>query len=533
MTLRLVLRLAGLVLATTVLDRWLFSFSRLPVEALEEQFLFAQAVARMRWPDFVFLAAALLCASFFRRLWQPWSAVEHGGRLRMVSGVSLALLAWSFSTYEYNLFLDQSHAGDRLLLVALACLALWRPIFVFPFLAVLMPVVQQFGQPLGGYLWPVDLLPIRVLVVSSVAWVFFGLTGRRASNDWALLLSCVVAVSFWYPGMLKMQLHWWAHEQIAYGLSGAYTQGWLAFLEPETIASATGMLLPINLPMVVGTLCLEAGALFLLWRRGFARTLLVAWMLFHCAAFGLYGFYFWKWLLVEASCFQLLRRGGPAIFERRHFVAAFVLIASGPFWLAGSPNLAWYDTPISTAYRFEAVGDDGRSYTWLPSLFAPFSDAMTMGGLDYLSHEPRLTGPYGVTGSLGVLRGALECPSAAEVPKLRSRLDREGLLPHRYDEDKAKTFDDFVNRVLTRRNRDGGNDHWWHALTPPGTLLSLRSGEVYADQSPVRQLNVRQVTYFYSRSEGYRQVESELVRTVEIPRVPNLPIGREHESRTE
>ncbi len=108
---------------------------------------------------------ALIFLFLFRgRLWQRWSAFQGYQSIRFIVALSAGLLAWTYSTYDFNFFYNQSHLIDRTLILLLIPLIWWRPIFLFLFVPYLMVVIHQFSI-LGGFTWTIPSFPIHIMIL--------------------------------------------------------------------------------------------------------------------------------------------------------------------------------------------------------------------------------------------------------------------------------------------------------------------------------------------------------------------------------
>ncbi|MDX1531303.1 MAG: hypothetical protein R3362_07240, partial [Rhodothermales bacterium] len=209
---RLGVRVGALVGALAVLDVLFLRATRLPAARFEEPVLVAELARRLLGLDPAALVLlgfllGLVGAGFWHRSFGPrWEAFGLGRRFRVLALVAAGALAWAAATYGYNAYFDQLHAVDRLLLVALLPLVVWRPVFVWAFLLVLFPVLWQFHVPIGGASWAEPFLLIRVLMVLGVAYLFRALTGRLRGADVVFVLCCLVAAHYWVSGVGKVEL---------------------------------------------------------------------------------------------------------------------------------------------------------------------------------------------------------------------------------------------------------------------------------------------------------------------------------------
>src|SRR5690606_2665479 len=85
------------------------------------------------------------------RMRRGWAQFAGGTRLRRFIGIVAVTLAWGGSAYAYTAWYGQAHLPDRLMLIALAGLVVWRPLFVLPFACAFWTIVWQFNAPALGF----------------------------------------------------------------------------------------------------------------------------------------------------------------------------------------------------------------------------------------------------------------------------------------------------------------------------------------------------------------------------------------------
>ncbi len=255
--------LAAHTILFAILNRSLLRPQQLTVDEYEEPIVSVAVLRAMLTPSIhsLVLACIVLLLLFRSRcLLVRWSQFPNGQAVRVVVGVSAFLLAWTFSTYDFNHFFGRSHLLDRVLLVFLFLAIVWRPVFVFPFLVLLWPLVGQFNVPIGGYSWAIAFLPARVLLLFFVVFTMGLVTRKWDTASFSFLLICLVAAHFFPSGLRKLEIGWLLHDQIHYLLPNTYAGGWLGFLDRSTIETMTNGLSIANWPVKLFTLAIECGA---------------------------------------------------------------------------------------------------------------------------------------------------------------------------------------------------------------------------------------------------------------------------------
>ena len=118
-------------------------------------------------------------------------------------------MAWHFSTYGYNYYLDQGHYLDRALLLVLAALVWWRPLFIYPFLLLAFALMWQLAEPgLGGSIFAHKLQVLHVLNLFAAFFVVHSVSGSGRTDVFLLLCCCLVATAYWVAALAKLDLNW-------------------------------------------------------------------------------------------------------------------------------------------------------------------------------------------------------------------------------------------------------------------------------------------------------------------------------------
>ena len=336
----------------------------------------------------------------FSGLVAGWDAIDDGKALRwFVVGVT-AVPAWALSCYARNLYLDQLHVADRLLIVALWIAIAWRPLFILPFALAAAGMAGQFIIPLGFISWTEMGVLLRFPAIFAAFWIVRAATRSRRSDVFIFAWVCVVAATYWASGLGKLRVGWLTHPHVHLLLLGAYANGWLAFLEPKVVERAARVVAMLAWPFMLFTLVVECGSLVMLWRRSTLVAFFILAAVFHLGAFAMTGIFFWKWILVDAMLLVFLLRGKRLatlkLFTPGLFALSVVAILTSPLW-APSENLTWFDTPLTYALEFEGVDAGGTSYLLPAGFFRPYSDAIVLGVAGATPPHPKLTRGMGVT----------------------------------------------------------------------------------------------------------------------------------------
>ena len=518
------MRVVSLLFVYLVLERWLLGVARLPPASYEEPLIAAEmGKAFLVRPRFalsyalrigVLAGLAYVLARHFRRVWIRWSELEQGAVLRLFVAVPTVVLAWAFATYDYNLYFDQAHLLDRLALVAFAALVFWRPLFVLPFALAAVAIIWQFNYPISSYSVAEQFLLVRVLLLFFGFFLVQAVGTSHRPSDFVFLVFTLLAASYFTGGLGKIRLDWFTQGNVALLLPATYANGWLGFLDPETVGTVTARILSIDWLLVAGTFVVECGAVFCFFRRRVFLFYLSVWIFFHLSVFALSGIFFWKWIIVESAVLLLLltKGGAPtfAVFSRPHFVLSIPFIVGGIVWF-GPVNLSWYNAAVSYTYRFEGVGESGRRFSLPPSFFTPYDYQFTLSGFGYLSPHRQLGVVWGAIGNRNdaeALAGARGQREVEALEEARGELFR--------DDTRAEQLDDFLRRFVGTFNERRSKRTLLSPLGPPPQLWTFPRSDAFAGDERIARVVVYQVMSFFHGRE-YIEINPRELRTIEIP----------------
>lgn len=447
--------------------------------------------------------------------WRDW---EHGAALRVLIGVIAGIGAWTVVSYGTNPFFGQAYLTDRVLLLALFAVVLWRPAGILPFVVLLIALVGQLDHPLPDHPWLQMNLVIRVLVLFAATHLLGVIRGVRNVETFLLVLCCLIAVNYWWSGQGKLRIGWIQHRHLNLLILGAYATGWLTHFSPEAIVRASNALSPLNTPLMLFTLVVEWGAVLLLWRRWSLVGFLFCAAALHTGIFAFTGMLFWKWIVIEVALLWFLLSGQRVkrlpIFTRAHFATSVLLILGCRVWVQGQ-DLSWYDTPLTYTVRLSGIGASGTTYAIPTWDTAPYSDMFFLAPFRYLTADPQLTSSMGAAGPPHALADSLLNAESAEAV-----LAIEHAAPATaVDSAKAEDFDRLVASIASHLNRKGSEESWTRVLRAPPYLWSFprRDEVVFASQERLVQVAVDVVLTYYDGTT-LEDIERRRVRTIDVPR---------------
>lgn len=499
---------------------------RLPEPAYGEPWIFGQLL-RAFVPDGLggsasLLAPAPVVALAFllwigrRTVLCTWVRAELSPGLRVVVAVLAAISAWYFATYPKNLYFGLDHDADRLLLFAFAGLAVWRPIFALPLVAEAFAVMGQFEHPLGGYEPTHPQMALRILTL-FLAWFASRSAAKRLGlvpGDFIFLTITLVASAYLRCGVGKVLIGWLDYGHIYHLLFNAYANGWLGFLAVEQIEAVGRWIAPLDPLFVAGTVLVELVIVGMFWRHRVAVAFLVLSAGFHVAIFAMSGICFWQWTVVDALLAAVLvsrwRDELSPGFGGWTFLLSVPFILGGVLWFR-PVGLNWLDSAMTYTFRFEGVGESGRSYSLPPEYFSPYEYEFTLGPFRTYVDEPTLQIYWGATSHGTSARALVAKPTADNARRLEQEFGT-----NRYSESLAAETDSFLRRWVIANNESDSDRDWWDWIRAPPQLWTSSRADAYDASEPIVQVRVHWVTSLYN-GVNYLEFRDVVVRTIDIP----------------
>ncbi len=508
------LPVAGLVAVYYAIDTFVRRISDLGESGYSEPSLIWELSKQSKFavPLVVFVVAGALVLT--HTFGPRWPAFERGWTLAVPVGVPIVLLTWWFATYDYNLFLDQGHWSDRIVLVVLGALALWRPVFAVPWVLLIATIINQFFYPIGGYSVAEQFQLLRIVELFIALLVIWFVVGRWFRNEFLVVLFSLLASGFFISGLGKVRLRWFeAGAHVEANLLATYSNGWLGFLGPGSIGDLAQAVGWVAWPLMVGTLIVELGSVFILWGRRFLLPRLFVFVLFHLGVVSLTGIFFWRWIVMELALIAFLRRD-DLVSKLKIFTSAYVLIAAalvffGPWW-AKPTDLSWIEAPVNYVYRFGAVDASGNTGELSPEFFQPFDYAFTLSPFGYLAPDPQLPVVWGAIRERDI---AVELNDASSVEEILAIEQTRGW--DQFDSARAETMDRFISTFVGNWNLRGGEANPASVIGPPRQLLSF-GHDSYVGTGPIETVMVSQVMTYWDGSE-YQEIRIREIRRIDIP----------------
>ena len=424
-----------------------------------------------------------------------WSTLGHGRDLQMLVAPLIVLLVWRGASYGYNYATGQWYVVDRLLLVGFGAASLVRPAWIVLLVLQLRVINQQLFIPTGAASTQnmSDLIVMAVLAVAAGHLLFVVL--RRSSTSAVLaVIGTAIASHFFVPGRGKLSLGWLESDNVANLLLSSHTVGWLG--SSDHADRAADLAHRLNTPAKLATLVIELGAVVAVAHPGLFQVWLLGAIAVHLIAFAMTGFWFADWIVLEAGLVWMLTRESTRQWVARSWTPLRAVLAVAVVGVAGGrvfhpPNLAWLDSPVSYAYRVEAIDDAGHRITLPPAVLAPFEQDLNFMYLEFAPVRPAAFG-YGAVYSTDEIRQLEDVDDFDELAVYEQSLD--------VVDPEARIRSELLLIQALERWRSGPEMPAW-LIAPPPRFWTQQEGIQHLSPSAVASVEVVRVTSLHAHPD--------------------------------
>jgi len=362
-------------------------------------------------------------------LWKSkWQRANRRGfpDLRMIVFPVILVLAWPFSVYEYNYFLNQTHLADRTGVVVLALLTVYRPMFLGLFITQLGVVLGHFNFPLT-FSWT-DKSPLIDVLLLTQLYLLGARVGWLRANHFLWGSFWIIAVHYVRPGIGKLEMGWLQENNLENLVMGAIHQNsWLCFgfddAQRATIVASVAILSPL---LMFAALVVELLPMVYFSGRRILLIGLASAIAMHLAIFASSGIFFWKWIVLDLALMAVVLRlpdsTGRRLFQIRHHIVFCLFLVPSCLLYATAPKLAWFDAPLCQRYHIEIVGKSGSVYQVPPSKLAPFDLQFAQGRLFFADSDPMIVDCFGSCNRVQILRSAEAIHTGDDLRRFQSTM---------------------------------------------------------------------------------------------------------------
>lgn len=342
---------------------------------------------------------------FFLLLTLYKKKVEVPIYIKIIVGLCILILTWTFSLFEYNYYFNQWHLFDRVLLILLGILSIRYPFITIFFVIQTICISKQFTFPKVLIYTYVDKKIIFDILI--LYWLFYVFQLFVKNINWKFFIVIILAIIgnwFLLAGLGKLVKGWLVVNQTFNLYSSVQVFGWLQFL-PEYIRFNIGSIIKnYNSLVQISAITLEfLFPIIILLHRRLTLPILSLYIVFHLMVFLLSGIFFWKWILLDISMIFIIKYYQLNLSKSKYLLLYFPLLFCNSYFL-NSVSLSWFDSGYVYHYKFHVQTEANKIKPLDASFFSPYDIIFAQNRFHYLFDNKVLSYTFGSSNNKSVAR---------------------------------------------------------------------------------------------------------------------------------
>jgi hypothetical protein len=334
-----------------------------------------------------------------------WKSFELKKQTKIIWICFGLLVVYKFGFNSYNFYYDQLFLFERILLLLLFVLSLFRIAFIIPFSFLFLLTISQYYYPLGGYSIT-DIYPLVNFFPLFTGYIFLKfLFNINDLNFWRSVI--VFHISYYFiSGIAKIEIspnfyEWILYNDLSNLFNSSLQMGWLKDFDNSIIILISTLISYFNVPLNLLTVLIEISSIYFLRRGKTFRIYLIVASLFHFIIYLSSGIFFWKWIIINVVIVVISIIGERESFEKvfdfkpLYFI---ILVLISPIYLRPL-SLAWFDTKLVEKYEIYLTDFNGNDFAVTGNFFKPYDKIFSQNRFPYLTKNKTLIGTYGSLGT--------------------------------------------------------------------------------------------------------------------------------------
>ncbi|GAA0871249.1 hypothetical protein GCM10009117_03950 [Gangjinia marincola] len=381
------------------------------------------------------------------------------GLSRYIYIAVVVIQTYTIAVMDYNHYFDQWYMIDRIILVLLSILAIWRPVLLPFYILQLVLLTSQLEFPnIIGYDSTHKSLVIPLLLCF---WLFASskkvLTYRLPSYVYTIIVISIICTWYLQAGMAKFELNWQNDNDLYYLLAASHDAGWLYTIPTESLI-ALGELVTKNHIVIqyLGLIIELILPLVIFLNRRIAIVCFFAFICFHGLVFALSGIFFWQWMVIEGIIIYVLVSNSAfakQFFQLKNAVTYYFLLLLIPTFVYVI-KLAWLDCGYLNAYTFFVKNAEGETKKLDTSFFAPYDVGFAKNRFTYTLDGNFISNTLGQCRDAEVINIIKAWQSEGNEKSTAQIIDYRDQKGRKYfNVDKAQRFNYFLKEFTTNKLR--------------------------------------------------------------------------------
>ncbi len=406
----------------------------------------------------------------------------HNQRLSKVESalyfVSIFLIFLNTVFIPKNWYFNQFHLVDRIILIVLFILALYRPAFVLLFWFFALLFIKQLQFPSIFYYTFTDKQIFYDIILFVFLWISVRPFGKLDSTFFYVSIWGMFSIWYFMAGYGKLEIAWWENNVTNLFLS-SLPYGWL-YSWPQTQKFLLSLLDQFNTILTILTLVAELSVIFFFIHRFFAIFLVGLLWSMHLFIFLASGVFFWKWmvfLIAMATVLFVFKDEIRSVFQLRYFLLSTLIVLFFGFVL-GATKLSWLDSGV---VNFHTITLDSKiskveNLRLDATFFAPYDVVFAQNRFYFLEEKPLLFNTYG---SFFYSRDEVDI-SPLSGHKLKDAIAQNGRVY--FDQESKNVFFDFLSVFVRNKLSSDRSFDYLPFYSPSHIYQGHNQKEIYLDE---------------------------------------------------
>lgn len=476
----------------------------------------------------------LLVLIFKNNKWQ-WENFENDKIVKFFILVISGTILWEQFFLDYNYFHDRSLIIEKIILGISFILIFLNPSYVIVFLTQSLFIWQFHQIPLGGF-HLTDIRPVFEILTMFISFCIVKKRIHTHSDIFFLLALSLHASNYFVPGIAKIEIspniwEWTFLNELNNLFISSYVNGWLGFLNEETILWIAKLIDKTEIFAQFVTLLIHLGSFFLLFKKRITLILFLGFELLHFGIFLASGIFFWAWILINLGFIYLMKRlpedSIAFLYAKKTIVVFCTLVVLSPLVYQPTP-LGWWDSRVNTIYDFIVTTEDGNKFKLNKNDFGPYDLLFTQNRFYYASDEKVLNNTYGVIQRDGKALSRIvytlfnkfikpvygqstkEFPNDSYIVydqlQKAKNLDEVKQIIHHYgknyfDKQKKQKLENFIKKYVINLNTVDKKHAWYTKLGAPYHIYDLSEKRFQGKKNIVR-IEVNKYNTWWNKDQG-------------------------------
>ncbi len=499
--------------------------------------------------NFIIISLIILIITFSSRVTNKWSNYENENIIKIFLFIISFSIFWKASFLDYNYYLNSDLIILKLSIIISAILIFYKPFFVFIFLILSLIMWYSTLIPFGSFGWT-GIRPGYEILMLFIIFIMLKRVRNIHTNIFILLAIALHTSNYFIPGIAKIEIspngwEWAFFNNLNNLFISSYANGWLNFLDENLIIKIAHLLDNIEVVIMLATIIIQIGALFLLYSRKISVIFFIAFELLHIGILIAAGLFFFSWIIVNLGFIYLVKNlpkeSLAFLYSKNTFKIFIIVVLFSSLYYKPVP-LGWWDAKVHTIYDFYAINENDEKIKLNRNEFAPYDMLFNQNRFYYIDQDNTLVNTRGCMDKnknifYSNLQGALvhniknyvkmildipqriyqnnkykvyqKLENAKNLLEVKQIINQYGV--NSYNENKKEILKKFLQQYFSNFNKDANNHSFYHNLGMPYHIYDL-STKSLQEVEQIKKVEVYKTNIWWDKEKskivkfGYKKI---------------------------